>query len=155
MNVRKLRFPILIGIGVIGAGILLYQATSRIDSQHTQGAIGQRDVYRNGQVSAADVKANPGSAPVAAKVLMESKEFKALAKNEAFQGLLANQSFQALSQNSNFLNLLQNPSFFQLQQNQAFVNLMQNGSVHSLYMFLQSQGMSQSLNSYPLSANLT
>jgi len=70
---RKLRFPILIGAGVIAAGGLLYFSTARINSQHTLGAIGKRDVYRDAQVNASDVKATPGTAPVATQVLLESK----------------------------------------------------------------------------------
>ena len=48
------------------------------------------------QVNSADV-ATPGSAPVATQAILESSEFKSLAKNQAFQELMANSDFNALS----------------------------------------------------------
>jgi hypothetical protein len=125
---RKLRFPILIGAGVAAAGVLLYQTNSRIDSRVTQGAIGKREVYRDGQVSSADVKAMPGAAPVAIKVLLESKEFKAVAKNPAFTAVLKEPRFQALAQNANFLSAMANPSFSDLSNNLLFLQYMQSNA---------------------------
>ena len=63
-SLRKWRFPILIGSGLIAAGVLFYFSNTHVSTDKTQGAIGQRDVYRDGQVNSADV-ATPGSAPVA------------------------------------------------------------------------------------------
>ena len=132
---RKLRFPILIGAGVAAAGVLLYFSNTRINSQHTMGAIGKRDVYRDAQVNASDVKATPGTAPVATQVLLESKEFKAIAKNPAFSAVMSNVSFQVLAQNQAFLSALSNPSFAELVNNglysqylksDAFANMVAN-----------------------------
>lgn len=80
---RTWRYPILIGSGLIAAGVLVYFANSHVRTDKTQGAIGKRDVYRDGQVNSADV-ATPGTAPVATKAILESSEFKELAKNPAF-----------------------------------------------------------------------
>ena len=87
-SLRKWRFPILIGSGLIAAGVLFYFSKTHVSSDKTQGAIGKRDVYRDAQVNSADVAA-PGSAPVATQAILESSEFKALAKNQAFQELKA------------------------------------------------------------------
>src|ERR1700728_5513796 len=95
-SLRKWRFPILIGSGLIAAGILFYFSNAHVSSDKTQGAIGQRDVYRDGQVNSADV-ATPGSAPVATTAILESSQFKSLAKNQAFQELMKDQSFARLS----------------------------------------------------------
>jgi hypothetical protein len=143
---RKYRYPIFIGAGVIAAGAIFYFA-EHVSSEQTRGAIGQREVYRDGQVSAADVKANPGSAPVAMKALLESKEFKALEKNPAFQELLASSSFQTLAQNTHFINLLQNEGFLQLARNESFKQYLSSGAMNQL--------MHQSQNSQPRDADLT
>jgi hypothetical protein len=143
---RKYRYPIFIGAGVIAAGAIFYFA-EHVSSEQTRGAIGQREVYRDGQVSAADVKANPGSAPVAMKALLESKEFKALEKNPAFQELLASSSFQTLAQNTHFINLLQNEGFLQLARNESFKQYLSSGAMNQL--------MQQSQNSQPRDADLT
>ena len=49
-SLRKWRFPILIGGGLIAAGILFYFSNAHVNSEKTQGAIGKRDVYRDAQV---------------------------------------------------------------------------------------------------------
>jgi hypothetical protein len=143
---RKYRYPIFIGAGVIAAGAIFYFA-EHVSSEQTRGAIGQREVYRDGKVNAADVKANPGSAPVAMKALLESKEFKALEKNPAFQELLASSSFQTLAQNTHFINLLQNEGFLQLARNESFKQYLSSGAMNQL--------MQQSQNSQPRDADLT
>jgi NADPH-dependent curcumin reductase CurA len=93
---RRLRFPILIGGGIIAAGILVYFSNGHINQQKTQGAIGQRDVYRDGEVKASDVAATPGEAPVAVNAILQSKEFKALANNSDFQATINSSDFNAL-----------------------------------------------------------
>ena len=125
---RKFRFPILIGAGVIAATVLLYQTSSRIDSRNIQGAIGKRDVYRDAQVNAADVNASPGLAPVALKVLLESKEFKAVAKDPAFQTVMANSQFQELARNQAFLSAMANPAIASLTNNAAFLQYVRSES---------------------------
>ena len=62
---RKWRFTILIGSGILAAAALIYFANGRVNPDKTQGAIGQRDVYRDGKVDPATVGATPGAAPVA------------------------------------------------------------------------------------------
>ena len=105
-SLRKWRFPILIGGGLIAAGILFYFSSTHVSSDKTQGAIGKRDVYRDGQVASADV-ATPGSAPVATQAILASSEFKELAKNPAFQQLLHDSAFNELTQRNNaFVGLL-------------------------------------------------
>ena len=123
---RKWRFPILIGSGILAAAALIYFANGRVNSDKTQGAIGQRDVYRDGKVDPASVGAVPGTAPVAMQAILDSNEFKALAKNDAFQSLLSNQGFQALSKDQAFVRLLSDASFQRMAQSQAFQGLMRN-----------------------------
>jgi len=67
-KLRKWRFPVLIGSGIIAACGLVYFANGHIGTDKTQGAIGKRDVYRDAQVSSSDV-ATPGSAPVATSAI--------------------------------------------------------------------------------------
>src|SRR5580658_8658121 len=104
---RKWRFFILIGAGLIAAGALVYFSNGHVSTSKTQGAIGQRDVYRDGKVASADV-AQPGSAPVATDAILKSSEFKALAKNQAFQELMRSDSFNEMTRNASFMVLLSN-----------------------------------------------
>ena len=122
-TIRKWRFSILIGSGIVAAAALIYFSHVRINSEKTQGAIGNRDVYRDGKVDAASVGATPGSAPVATQVILESKEFQALAKNEAFQSVLSSGSFQQLARDKAFVGLISDASFVQMAQTQAFQGL--------------------------------
>jgi F0F1-type ATP synthase delta subunit len=124
-TLRKWRFPILIGAGLIAAGILFYVSSNRVNPEKTQGAIGKRDVYRDGQVASADV-GTPGAAPVALQAVLESSEFKALAKNPAFQEVLRNQSFAELARNPVFVRLLADGTFQNLARFEAFSALIQN-----------------------------
>ena len=121
-SLRKWRFPILIGSGLIAAGVLFYFSKTHISSDKTQGAIGQRDVYRDGQVNTADV-ATPGSAPVATQAILESSEFKSLAKNQAFQELMKDASFAQLSREQSFVQLLSDRSFQTMAQSRMFAEL--------------------------------
>src|ERR1700678_3585297 len=118
-SLRKWRFPILIGSGLIAAGVLFYFSSSHVSSDKTQGAIGKRDVYRDGQVDSADVAA-PGSAPVATQAILESSEFKSLAKDHAFQELVNSSEFTALARYKAFGLLLSNPDFRLLALNPEF-----------------------------------
>jgi len=118
-SLRKWRFPILIGSGLIAAGVLFYYSNTHVSSDKTQGAIGQRDVYRDGQVNSADV-AKPGSAPVATTAILESSEFKSLAKDQAFQELMLDGTFTELSRSSTFVGLLADKSFQEMMQNVKF-----------------------------------
>jgi hypothetical protein len=124
-SLRKWRFPILIGSGLIAAGILFYFSKTHVSSDQTQGAIGKRDVYRDGQVNSADV-ATPGSAPVATQAILESSEFKALAKNPAFQQLLNDDSFKHLKDNAVFLAVFGNVNFREAAQHAEFGALIQS-----------------------------
>jgi hypothetical protein len=122
-SLRKWRFPILIGSGLIAAGILFYYSNTHVSSDKTQGAIGQRDVYRDGQVNSADV-ATPGSAPVATTAILESSEFKSLAKDQAFQELLRSSEFTELSRSQAFVGLLADKSFQEMMQNLKFAAIL-------------------------------
>jgi len=107
-TLRKFRFPILIGSGLIAAGILFYFANTHLSTDKTQGAIGKRDVYREGQVNSADV-ATPGSAPVATQAILESSEYKELAQNPAFMAALKDGSLARALENRAFTNALREP----------------------------------------------
>jgi hypothetical protein len=123
-SLRKWRFPILIGSGLIAAGILFYYSNTHVSSDKTQGAIGQRDVYRDGQVNSADV-ATPGSAPVATTAILKSSEFKSLAKNPAFQQLLREDAFNELAtRNDALVRLLADVNFRAVAQNERFALLL-------------------------------
>jgi hypothetical protein len=124
-TLRKWRFPILIGSGLIAAAALVYFSNGHIGADKTQGAIGKRDVYRDGQVNSADV-ATPGSAPVATQAIFESSEFKALAKNPAFQQTLASEEFTELSHQQAFAGLLANEHFRALAGDEHFARLVNN-----------------------------
>ena len=146
MKPRKLRFPFIIGAGVVAAGILLYNAGTRINSRQTQGAVGQRDVYRNAQVNAADVNAKPGEAPVATQAILESTEFKSLASNAEFQDLLANESYQRLARSRAFLDLVRNASFAELMKRSDFTELARRGSMEELVNRLRGQESAKKLD---------
>jgi prolyl oligopeptidase PreP (S9A serine peptidase family) len=122
MTARKLRFPLLIGGGVVAAAGLVYFSHSRITSQQSVGAIGQRDVYRDAQANSADV-GTPGSAPVAVTAILQDKQFRSLAKNQAFQNLLGSQAFQVLTQDKAFVNLIATNAFQVMAANPVFVQL--------------------------------
>jgi len=150
---QRTRFAIFIGLGVIAAAGIFYTVRSGVNAQHTKGAIGQRDVYRDGEVKAADVNANPGSAPVATQALMATKEFKALEKNAAFQELMANPSFQALSRNSQFLSMLGNDAFLNMARNSLFVHYLQNPAMAELSQWMSLQNAA-SLHSLEMTQRL-
>src|ERR1700733_12042794 len=122
---RKWRFTILIGAGLIAAGAVVYFSNGRISNDKTQGTIGNRDVYRDAKVTSADV-ANPGSAPVATEAILNSSEFKALAKNPAFQELLKTDAFNVLAGNASFLVLLSSADFRRLVQDTHFAPIVSN-----------------------------
>lgn len=137
-TLRKWRFPILIGSGLIAAGILFYFSSTHISSDKTQGAIGKRDVYRDGQVNSADV-ATPGSAPVATTAILESSEFKSLAKNQAFQELMHDDAFNALTLHNNlFVGLLADSNFRAVAQSAQFAALFRSAAVQTAVRTNQS-----------------
>ena len=138
---RKWRFSILIGSGIIAAGALMYFSSARVSSEKTQGAIGKRDVYRESQVNTADIAA-PGQAPVATAAILQSSEFKQLAKNPAFQALLNDKSFAALKSDALFAQLLADTSFEQMVQNVSFMQLINS----ELMIRALAQSNRQSLN---------
>ena len=110
-KLRKWRFTILIGTGLIAAAALIYFSNGHIGNEQTQGAIGKRDVYRDSQVASADV-ATPGSAPVATVAILQSDEFKSLAQDPAFQQLLKDNAFADLTKNNSlFMGLLGDHNF--------------------------------------------
>lgn len=126
-TLRKFRFPILIGGALIAAAALLYFSGSKILPEKIQGAIGMRNVYRDGQVASSDVDA-AGTAPVAINAVLASSEFKSLAHNAAFQEMLKSDSFLQLSRNQAFVGLLANPAFRQLARDQSFAALLNNSA---------------------------
>src|SRR5690242_4702328 len=126
-TLKKFRFPALIGAGVIAAGVLVYVSNTRINSRQTEGAIGQRDVYRDAEVKTADV-GTPGEAPVATKAILESKEFQSLAKNDAFHNLMADESFARLARNAQFLSMLRNADFLRKLDSESFRQALRSGS---------------------------
>jgi hypothetical protein len=128
---RKWRFSILIGAGLIAAGALVYFSNGRISTGKTQGAIGNRDVYRDGNVASADV-AKPGTAPVATEAILNSSEFKALAKNPAFQELLRTDAFNDLARKSEFTEMLASVEFRKLAQDEHFRLLVRSEALYRL-----------------------
>jgi hypothetical protein len=79
------KITVFAGIAVVMAGALVYVLGiyPPASGRDVQGAIGQRQVYREGQ--AADVAVTPGSAPVAAKTLTaaETKRINEIASKLA------------------------------------------------------------------------
>jgi hypothetical protein len=151
-SLRKWRFPILIGSGLIAAGILFYFSKTHVSPDKTQGAIGQRDVYRDGQVNSADV-AKPGSSPVATTAILESSEFKSLAKNPAFQELLREDAFNG-SHKKAFADLLADSHFRDAVQDVRFAALVQSSAFQlalrshaDLYSALKDEAMFKAMDS--------
>ena len=70
----------LLVIGIVGA----WKYSSAIRPESTQGAIGQREVYRDTATKASDVAVTPGSAPVAEQVNAAAIKSKALESNITF-----------------------------------------------------------------------
>jgi hypothetical protein len=126
-TLKKFRFPALIGAGVIAAGVLVYVSNTRINSRATEGAIGQRDVYRDAEVKTADV-GTPGDAPVATKAILESKEFQSLAKSDAFHNLMADESFARLARNAQFLAMMRNADLLRKLDSESFRQTLRRGS---------------------------
>jgi hypothetical protein len=122
---RNWKFPVLIGGAIVAAGILFYFGHARVNSNATQGAIAHRDVYRDADVKPGDV-GTPGEAPVAVTAVLQSSNFKELAKNPAFQSLLNNQSFQQIARQGAFFALLKDASFHQMMANAQFQAVLQN-----------------------------
>jgi len=127
---RKWRFPILIGGGLIAAGVLAYFGSAHVRSDKTQGAIGQRDVYRDGQVNSADV-AKPGSAPVAIQAILQSSEYKTLAKDPQFQQLMSDGDFAELARENPFIELLRDKFFQEAVRNPKFSELVHTSAFKS------------------------
>jgi hypothetical protein len=127
---RKWRFPILIGSGLIAAGVLVYFSHAFVSTDKTQGAIGKRDVYRDAQVASADVAA-PGSAPVAVKAILESSEFKELAKDPAFQQVMNSSDFAQMTQSNAFLGLISNADFIELSKDPEFALFLKSDLFHN------------------------
>jgi hypothetical protein len=152
-GLRKWRFPVLIGGGVVAAGILFYLADAHVSSRATQGTIAHRDVYREGDVKPGDV-GTPGAAPVAIQAVLQSKDFQKLAKNQAFQGVMNNNAFQEMSRNAAFWNLLKNDAFANLTQNTQFQVAMRNEALTSKLVASHSQGMTASLRNELLASNV-
>jgi hypothetical protein len=119
---------VLIGGGIVAAGVLVYLGNGHINSRATQGTIAHRDVYRDGEVKPGDV-GTPGAAPVAVKAVLESKDFQKLAKDQAFQEVLSDAGFQKLVTDQSFLALLKSASFINLAQNNLFRLAMLNPGV--------------------------
>lgn len=149
---RKWRFPILIGSGILAAAGLIYFANGRVNSSKTQGAIGNRDVYRDGKVDAASVAATPGSAPVAMQAILDSKEFKELAKNPAFSSLMNDHGFQELGKTEGFARLLSDASFVKMSQSHGFQELMNDSAFRNAMEKTHINGLlktqSQTLDSH-------
>jgi hypothetical protein len=128
---RKWRFSILIGAGLIAAAAVVYFSNGRVSTDKTQGTIGNRDVYRDGKVASADV-AKPGTAPVATEAILNSSEFKELAKNPAFQELLRTDAFNELGRKSEFTEMLASVDFQKLAQDRQFLVLVKSETFSKL-----------------------
>ena len=63
---------------------------------------------------------------MATQAILESGEFKELAKNPAFQQLLQDSNFTQLAQNNQFLALLADPNFRKLAQDDQFRQLVRS-----------------------------
>lgn len=99
------------GAAVIAGAIALFlQNYPPAPSGATQGAIGQRQVHRDPQ-AAGDLKVDAGTAPVAAKALVESKEFKQLAAHPEYKSLVNSEGFRLLLANPQAMQAAANPGF--------------------------------------------
>lgn len=154
ISLRRWRFPVLIGGGIVAAGTLFYFAGGHVNSRATQGTIAHRDVYRDGDIKPGDV-GTPGTAPVAVKAVLESKDFQKLAKNQAFQGLMNDQAFQVMAKNGAFWGLLQSQTFATAMRNGLFLQAVQNRGVMASMQSSQAHGMDAGLRNELLASNVS
>src|SRR5438876_10592665 len=102
------KYGMLIGVGVIAAAAVVVCSLYWPPSRGTEGAIGQRQVHRDGTGVRKDVKADPGKAPIAIKAFLKSKKFKKAAKKRGFVEV-DSKEFAALTDNADFINFLSTP----------------------------------------------
>src|SRR5215213_7872369 len=102
------KFLVLIGGGILAAAAVVFFGFVWPPSKGTEGAIGQRQVYRDGTVLAKDVKADPGKAPIVIKAFLKSKRFRKAARKRGFVEV-ESKDFAALTENPDFINFLSTP----------------------------------------------
>ena len=127
-NVKSKRRLIALVVAAFGLAVAIVCVSlywPPVAKQDVQGAIGQRDVYRQTQLSDKDVGV-AGTHPVTVddvKKFVQSAEFKALAASPEFQVVCSNPA--------NF-NVLTNQNFAHLAHDKAILNLFATGNVHQL-----------------------
>jgi len=132
-NVKSKRRLIALVVAAFGLAVAIVYVSlywPPVAKQDVQGAIGQRDVYRQTEMSDKDVGV-AGTHPVTVddvkkfvqsaefNALAASSEFKAVASNSANFDLLTNQTFVTMVQDKNVLNLLSTGNVQQLLSNQT------------------------------------
>ena len=104
------KFGILIGSGVLAGAAVVFFGFIWPPSGGTEGAIGQRQVYREGGVKASDVSVTPGTAPTVIKSFLQGKQFHEAARKDGFPEV-DSKEFTALTENSEFLAFLATPAW--------------------------------------------
>jgi hypothetical protein len=118
------KFGILIGGGVVAAVAVVFFGFIWPPSGGTEGAIGQRQVYRDGSVKAADVSVTPGSAPTVIKTFLQGKQFHETARKDGFTQV-DTKEFTALTENAEFLSFLATPGLATFLGNPLFPKVIQ------------------------------
>lgn len=124
MNAGKSRVLIMIGgaavVGAVAFGIFVFQKPVEVPTSTVQGAIGERNVYRDSSTTGASVDAN------------STKEFEKLYRIGRFKALANDPNFKQLAVDKSFFELLDNNDFQALMANADFMALVRSGDLQRL-----------------------
>ncbi len=111
-------------VGLLAVGVVaLSRHSSPVRTPSVQGAIGQREIYRDSSATATAVDA---ASTKEFEKLYRIGQFKALTNDPRFKNLTKDPGFAALLSNADFQRLAQSAEFQRLAQSAEFQNLMQS-----------------------------
>lgn len=124
MNTGKNKVLTLIGgaavVGAIAFGIFVSQKPAYVPAAAVQGAIGERNVYRDSATTGAAVDAN------------STKEFEKLYRIGRFKALASDSNFKKLATDASFLELIENNDFQALMGSADFMAAVKSGELQRL-----------------------
>lgn len=124
MNTGKNKVFALIGgaavVGAIAFGIFVSQKPADVPAAAVQGAIGERNVYRDSATTGAAVDAN------------STKEFEKLYRIGRFKALANDPNFKKLATDASFLELIENNDFQALMGSADFMAAVKSGELQRL-----------------------
>jgi hypothetical protein len=131
------------GMGVVAALLVGYLALYWPPTPHgnVQGAIGQRNVHREAQLTDKDVgvAGQPKVTVDDLKKVLASPQFKELAGNANFQNAIASQSFAAIANMPGVASVLSNQNLSYLVNNQSYMGLFHNPNFQQMMADKQFQ----------------